>query len=256
MKGGASGGGGAAIVSGGASGIGAAVCRRLGESKAFRAVGVIDLDGAAAGRVAAELRRSGAAAAAAEADVTDLEAVQRAVDALSSELGGPDAVVAAAGNLAGAPLEEMTPAVWSSVIETHLTGSYTLVKAALPALRRSPAGSVVLISSIASRGIPGKANYGAAKAGIIGLARSLAMELGPDGIRVNAVAPGFIDTPMTRSHAERNRIPWEEFAGRSADASALGRIGAPEEVASAVNFLSGPAAGYITGQVLFVTGGP
>lgn len=249
-------GGGAAVVSGGASGIGAAICRRLGESKAFRAVGVIDLDGAAAGRTAAELRRAGAAAASAEADVTDSAAVQEAVDSLASEFGGLDAVAAAAGNLAGAPVEEMTPAVWSSVIETHLTGSYALVKAAVPALRKSPAGSVVLISSIASRGIPGKANYGAAKAGVIGLARSLAMELGPDGIRVNAVAPGFIDTPMTRNYAERSRIPWEEFAGRSAAASALGRIGAPEEVAAAVNFLAGPAAGYITGQVLFVTGGP
>lgn len=255
VRGGASGGG-AAIVSGGASGIGAAVCRRLGESRHFRAVGVIDLDGAAAERVADELRRGGAEAAAEEADVTDAEAVQGAVDSLSSELGGLDAVAAAAGNLAGAPLEEMTPAVWSSVIETHLTGSFTLVKAAVPALRRSPAPSVVLFSSIAARGIPGKSNYGAAKAGIIGLTRSLAQELGPDGIRVNAVAPGFIDTPMTRSHAERSGIPWEDFAGRAAAFSALGRIGAPEEAAAAVNFLAGPAASYITGQTLFVTGGP
>ena len=249
-------GGGVAIVSGGASGIGAAICRRLGEAEAFRAVGVIDLDEKGAGRAAAELERKGVAAQVGIVDVTDVEAVQDTVDSMVSVLGGLDAAVAAAGNLAGAPLADMTPAVWSSVIETHLTGSFALVKAALPALRRSPAPSVVLISSVAARGIAGNANYGAAKAGVMGLTRSLAKELGPEGIRVNAVAPGFIDTPLTRRHAEQNGLRWEDFAGAAADESALGRIGAPEEVAEAVNFLAGPAGSYVTGQILFVTGGP
>ena len=112
------------------------------------------------------------------------------------------------------------------------------------------------MSSIAARGIAGHVNYGAAKAGIAGLTRSLAAELGPEGIRVNAVAPGFIDTRMTRDHAVRDAISWEEFAGAAAAESALGRIGRPEEVASVVDFLVSGASSYMTGQVLYVTGGP
>ena len=142
------------------------------------------------------------------------------------------------------------------MLEVHLTGSFALVKAALPALRRSPGPSVVLTSSIAARGIAGNANYGAAKAGISGLTRSLAIELGSEGIRVNAIAPGFIDTRMTRGHAERKGIPWDEFAGAAAAESALGRIGQLEEVASVVDFLVSPASSYVTGQVLYVTGAP
>ena len=158
--------------------------------------------------------------------------------------------------MAGAHAGEMSVASWSSVLDVHLTGSFALVQAALPGLRRSPSPSVVLTSSIAARGITGNANYGAAKAGIIGLTRSLAIELGPEGIRVNAVAPGFIETRMTRSHAAREGLRWEDFAGAAAAESALGRIGQPEEVASVVDFLLSPASSYITGQVLYVTGGP
>ena len=165
-------------------------------------------------------------------------------------------VVAAAGHIEGTHLADMSLEAWSSVIEAHLTGSFALVKASLPTLRRSPAPSVVLTSSVAARGIGGNANYGAAKAGVIGLARSLALELGPEGIRVNAIAPGFIDTRMTRTHAQQHGIRWEDFAGAAAAESALGRIGRPEEVASVVDFLVSPASSYITGQVLYVTGAP
>ena len=243
-----------AIVSGGGRGIGAATCRKLAES--FQGIGVIDLDRGPAERVAEELGRMGAAAEAGVVDVTDVEAVGETVDQLVARLGGLDAVVAAAGNMNGADLAGLSTAAWSSVLDVHLTGSFAVVQAALPALRRSPSPSVVLVSSIAARGIAGHANYGAAKAGIIGLTRSLAAELGPEGIRVNAVAPGFIDTRMTRNHAVRDGISWEEFAGAAAAESALGRIGRPEEVASVVDFLVSGASSYMTGQVLYVTGGP
>lgn len=243
-----------AIVSGGGRGIGAATCRRLAGS--FGGIGVIDRDRGPAERVAEELVHMGVAAEAGVVDVADVRAVGETVDRLVSSLGGLDAVVAAAGNMDGAGLDEMSPAAWSSVLEVHLTGSFAVVQAALPALRRSPAASVVLTASIAARGIGGHANYGAAKAGIIGLTRSLALELGPEGIRVNAVAPGFIDTRMTRDHAVRDRITWEEFAGAAAAEAALGRIGRPEEVASVVDFLVSEASSYVTGQVLYVTGGP
>ena len=245
---------GAAIVSGGARGIGAAVCRKLAER--YSAIGVIDRDAEPAAEVAGELERSGVVAEVGIVDVADVAAVQSTVDSLVAKLGGIDAVVAAAGNLEGGRLAEMSEEMWSSVFDVHLTGSYALVKASLPALRRSPAPAVVLTSSVAARGIPGLSNYGAAKAGIIGLTRSLALELGRAGIRVNAVAPGFIETRMTREHARRLGLRWEDFAGAAAAASALGRIGQPAEVASVVDFLVSPAAGYITGQVLYVTGGP
>ena len=244
---------GVAIVSGGGRGIGAAVCQRLADR--FRAIGVIDRDRDPAERVAADLRAAGRISEVRAVDVTDVEAVRDAVDSLVTAMGGLDTVVAAAGNMVGADLADMSVAAWSSVLDVHLTGSFALVRASLPALRESSNPSVVLVSSIAARGIAGHANYGAAKAGIIGLTRSLAVELGPEGIRVNAVAPGFIDTRMTRDGAVQRGLGWEEFAGPAAAASALGRIGQPEEVASVVDFLAGEASSYVTGQVLYVTGG-
>lgn len=244
---------GVAIVSGGGRGIGAAVCVKLADR--FRAVGVIDRDRGPAESVATDLRAAGRTSEARAVDVTDVEAVGDAVDSLVTEMGGLDTVVAAAGNMVGAELAEMSVAAWSSVLDVHLTGSFALVRASLPALRESANPSVVLVSSIAARGIAGHANYGAAKAGIMGLTRSLARELGPEGIRVNAVAPGFIDTRMTRDHAVRDGISWEKFAGAAAHEAALGRIGQPEEVASVVDFLAGPDSSYMTGQVVYVTGG-
>ena len=242
-----------AIVSGGGRGIGAATCRKLADS--FDGIGVMDLDRDPAERVAEELRGLGVAAETGVVDVRDVEAVASTVERLVASLGGLDAVVAAAGNMDGANLAELSRVAWSSVLDVHLTGSFAVVRAALGALRRSPAPSVVFVSSIAARGIAGHANYGAAKAGIIGLTRSLASELGPEGIRVNAVAPGFIDTRMTRDHARRDGVSWAEFAGAGAAESALGRIGRPEEVASVVDFLVSEASSYVTGQVLYVTGG-
>ena len=244
---------GVAIVSGGGRGIGAAVCLKLAEQ--FRAVGVIDRDRDPAELVATELRAAGRISEVRSVDVTDVEAVGHAVDSLVAAMGGLDTVVAAAGNMVGADLADMSVAAWSSVLDVHLTGSFALVRASLPALRRSSSPSVVLVSSIAARGIAGHANYGAAKAGIMGLTRSLARELGPEGIRVNAVAPGFIDTRMTRDGAVDRGLRWEEFAGRAAAASALGRIGRPEEVAAVVDFLAGPDSSYMTGQIVYVAGG-
>lgn len=244
---------GVAIVSGGGRGIGAAACLKLADR--FGAIGVIDRDRGPAEQVAMEVRAAGRAAEVRIVDVADVEAVRQAVDGLVAALGGLDTVVAAAGNMVGGDLEEISLASWSSVLEVHLTGSFAMVRAALPALRRSPSPSVVLVSSIAARGIAGHANYGAAKAGIMGLTRSLARELGPEGIRVNAVAPGFIDTRMTRDGAIDRGLGWEEFAGRAAAASALGRIGRPEEVASVIDFLASPDSSYMTGQVVYASGG-
>lgn len=244
---------GVAIVSGGGRGIGAAACLKLADR--FGAIGVIDRDRGPAEQVAMGVRAAGRAAEVRVVDVADVDAVREAVDSLVNAMGGLDTVVAAAGNMVGGDVEEMSVTAWSSVLDVHLTGSFALVRAALPALRRSSDPSVVLVSSIAARGIAGHANYGAAKAGIMGLTRSLARELGPEGIRVNAVAPGFIDTRMTRDGAIDRGLGWEEFAGRAAAASALGRIGRPEEVASVIDFLAGPDSSYMSGQIVYATGG-
>jgi 3-oxoacyl-[acyl-carrier protein] reductase len=189
------------------------------------------------------------AAATFEADVRDPAAVARAVDAIAVERGGVDWIVHAAGIARDRISWKMTDADWNDVIAVNLSGAFYVIRAATPHLRRSPAGRVVFISSINGlRGKIGQANYAASKAGLVGLARTLALELARDGITVNVVAPGFIDTPMTADLPEPVR----------ADALArtpLGRSGRVTEVADAVRFLCGDAAGFITGSVLPVDGG-
>ncbi len=243
-----------AIVTGGGSGIGAAICRRLAASGT--AVAVLDRDGGPAAEVAKDIEASGVAALACTVDVGDVEGVREAVEEAAETLGSIDIVVAAAGNMVPSAIADMSEGQWSSVIDTHLKGAFAVVSAAVPWLRLSEWPSVVLISSVAARGIAGNATYGAAKAGIAGLARSLAWELGSDGIRVNAVAPGFIDTQMTRRGALQQGISWEEFAARGVESTALGRIGTPADIAAAVDFFAGQDSGYVTGQVLYVSGAP
>ena len=243
-----------AVVSGAGRGIGSAVCRRLAAS--CRAIAVLDLDLEPTEEVAAELASLGVDAQTHAVDVTDAESVAQAIGQVRDAFGRIDIVVPAAGNMLGAPIEQMTPAQWSSVITTHLTGAYTLVRASAGALRSADDGRIVLVSSIAARGIANHANYGAAKAGTEGLTRSLAWELGPDGVNVNAVAPGFIDTRLTRDAAKRKGIDWADAVKAGSALAALGRIGTPEDVAAAVSFLVGPDSRFITGQVLTVSGAP
>lgn len=243
-----------AVVSGAGRGIGAAICRRLAET--CRAIALFDLDLEPAEELAAELGSLGVDAHARAVDVADVEAVDAAVDQVRNMFGSIDIVVPAAGNMVGAPIEKMSPDAWSSVIATHLTGAYALIRACASSLRASEDGRIVLVSSIAARGIANHANYGAAKAGIDGLTRSLAWELGSDGIHVNAVAPGFIDTRLTRDAASRKGIEWADAVKTGSELAALGCIGTPEDVAAAVSFLVGPDSRFITGQVLMVSGAP
>ena len=191
----------------------------------------------------------GAASSAITADVSDTEAMQRAVDQVVAIRGGLDWVVCAAGIVRDRVHWKMDDADWDQVLAVNLTGAFKVARAAAPHLRKSPAGRLVFISSINGlRGSFGQANYAAAKAGLIGLARSLAQELARDGVTVNVIAPGFIDTAMTR------HLP-AEVRERALARTPLGRYGSAEEVASLVRYLCGDAAGFMTGAVLPIDGG-
>lgn len=184
-----------------------------------------------------------------EADVGDRAGGRGAVERLLSERGGLDWVVCAAGITRDAVSWKMRDADWDDVLGVNLTGAFNVARAAAPALRQSGQGRLVFIGSINGlRGSFGQANYAAAKAGLVGLARALALELARDGVTVNVVAPGFIDTAMTRGLPERVRA-------RALARTPLGRCGAASEVAAVVRFLCSEAAGFVTGAVLPVDGG-
>lgn len=182
------------------------------------------------------------------ADVRDAAAVESAVAAASAG-HGLDALVVCSGVTRDGVVWKLSEDDWDFVLDVNLRGAFLAVRAAAPRLRAKGAGSIVLVSSInGERGKFGQTNYAASKAGLIGLAKSAARELGKFGVRVNVVAPGMTDTPMTRT------LPPEALAAAKAEA-ALGRIGTPEDVAESILFLSSDAARHVTGQVLRVDGG-
>lgn len=226
-----------ALVTGGARGIGRAIVAALSDQAWVASLDCDFPEG------------PGAAAATFSGDVRDGAAVGAAVERITRDRGGLDWVVCAAGIVRDRVSWKMSDAEWDDVLAVNLTGAFKSVRATLPALRRSESGRVVFVSSINGlRGNFGQANYAAAKAGLIGLARSLAKELARDGVTVNVVAPGFIDTAMTRA------LP-QEVRERAVDRTPLRRVGTPEEVGALVRFLCGDTAGFITGAVVPIDGG-
>jgi len=182
-------------------------------------------------------------------DVSDREGVRAALSRIVEERAGIDWLVCAAGIIRDRVSWRMSDAEWDDVIRVNLTGAFTVIREALPWIRRSPVGRVVLIGSInGTRGSFGQANYAASKAGLVGLARSLALEVARDHVTVNVVTPGFIDTAMTQG------LP-PDVVQRAVARTPLGRMGRPADVAAAVRFLCGEEAGFITGAVLPVDGG-
>jgi 3-oxoacyl-[acyl-carrier protein] reductase len=243
-----------AVVTGAARGIGAAVARRLA-GDGF-AVGVLDLDERGAKETAEEIEGAGGRALAAAVDVADPEAVASAVEQVTAALGAPTVLVNNAGVTRDNLLFKMTESDWDTVMDVHLRGAFLMTRAVQRHMVEAGWGRVVNLSSISALGNRGQANYSAAKAGLQGFTKTLAIELGRFGVTANAIAPGFIETEMTRATAERVGVPFDEFMAAAAAEIPVRRVGQPEDIASVVSFLTGEGAGFVSGQVLYVAGGP
>jgi 3-oxoacyl-[acyl-carrier protein] reductase len=198
---------------------------------------------------------AGGVARAVSVDVADEEAVRLAVGTVVDELGPPTVLVNNAGILRDNLLFKMNVADWDDVMGVHLRGAFLMSRAAQSHMVQAGDGRIVNMSSISALGNRGQANYSAAKAGLQGLTRTLAVELGRFGITVNAVAPGFIETDMTRATAERLGVDFEEFRSMLVSQIPVARSGRPEDVAAAVSYFCRPEASFVSGQVLYVAGG-
>ncbi|WP_123023272.1 3-oxoacyl-ACP reductase FabG [Mycolicibacterium stellerae] len=243
-----------AVVSGGGRGIGAAVAKRLAADG--HAVGVLDVDEECSCETVEHIRGSGGVAIALAADVADETSVAAAYNRLIAEVGAPTVVVNNAGVTRDALLHKMAPADWDDVIRIHLRGAFLMTKAAREHMVAVKWGRVVNMSSASALGNNGQANYSAAKAGLQGFTKTLAIELGRFGVTVNAVAPGFIATRMTEATAHRLGLSFEDFKAKAAEQIPVRRVGVPEDIAHTVSFLVSEGAGFVSGQVIYVAGGP
>ncbi len=243
-----------AIVTGAARGIGAAVARRLAQD-GF-AVAVLDLDEAACAPVAEQIRSLGGRALAVGADVSDEVAVAEAVDRVAAELGPPTVLVNNAGIIRDNLLFKMTTDDWDAVMAVHLRGAFLMSRAVQAHMTKETYGRIVNLSSSSALGNRGQANYSAAKAGLQGFTKTLALELGKFGVTANSIAPGFIETDMTAATAERMGVSFEDFKKAATGSIPVGRTGKPEDIAHAVSYLVSEGAGYVSGQVIYVAGGP
>jgi 3-oxoacyl-[acyl-carrier protein] reductase len=220
------------------------------------AVGVLDLDEAACAGTVKEITDAGGRALAVGADVSKTEHVQKAVDRIAEELGAPTVLVNNAGVLRDNLLFKMSDEDWDTVLGVHLRGAFLMSRAAQKHMVDQHYGRIVNLSSSSALGNRGQVNYSAAKAGMQGFTKTLAIELGPFGVTANAVAPGFIATDMTAATAARIKMSFEDFQAAAAGQIPVRRVGHPEDVAHTISFLVSDGAGFVSGQVIYVAGGP
>jgi len=244
----------AAIVTGAARGIGAATARRLAADG--MAVAVLDLDAGSCNATVDAITAAGGRAIAVGADVSQDDQVETAVSAVAQELGPPTVLVNNAGVLRDNLLFKMSEDDWDTVLSVHLRGSFLMSRSVQKHMVDQRYGRIVNLSSSSALGNRGQANYSAAKAGMQGLTKTLAIELGQFGITANAVAPGFIATDMTAATAARLGMTFEDFQATVASQVPARRIGAVDDVAHTISFLASEGARYISGQVIYVAGGP
>jgi 3-oxoacyl-[acyl-carrier protein] reductase len=243
-----------AIVTGGARGIGAATARRLAADG--MAVGVLDLDAGACGSTVDAITAAGGRALAVGADVSQADQVEAAVGKVVSELGPPAVLVNNAGVIRDNLLFKMTEDDWDTVLGVHLRGAFLMSRATQKHMVDQRFGRIVNLSSSSALGNRGQVNYSAAKAGMQGFTKTLAIELGQFGVTANAVAPGFIATDMTAATAARVGMGFEEFQAAAATQIPVRRVGQPDDVAHVISFLCSEGAGFVSGQVIYVAGGP
>jgi 3-oxoacyl-[acyl-carrier protein] reductase len=243
-----------AIVTGGARGIGAAIARRLAADGL--AVAVLDLKEADAGGTVDAIMSAGGRAIAVGADVSQPDQVAAGVEKVAAELGPPAVLVNNAGVIRDNMLYKMTDSDWDTVMGVHLRGAFLMSRATQKYMVDQRFGRIISLSSSSALGNRGQANYSTAKAGLQGFTKTLAIELGQFGITANAIAPGFIVTDMTAATAARVGVEFGEFQKAAASQIPVRRVGQPDDVAHVASFLASEGAGFVSGQVIYVAGGP
>ncbi|WAL69470.1 3-oxoacyl-ACP reductase FabG [Amycolatopsis cynarae] len=243
-----------AIVTGAGRGIGAAVARKLA-ADGF-AVGLLDLDETGVTKGAEAIVAEGGKAIGVGLDVSKTDQVESAVAKVAEKLGPPTVLVNNAGITRDNLIFKMTDEDWDSVLSVHLRGSFLMTRAVQQHMTAQKWGRIVNLSSTSALGNRGQVNYSAAKAGMQGFTKTLAIELGRFGVTANAIAPGFIETDMTAATAERLGVPFEDFKKAAAAQIPVNRVGKPEDIANTVSFLVSEGAGFVSGQVIYVAGGP
>lgn len=243
-----------AIVTGGARGIGAAISERLAADG--MKVAVIDLREEDTADVVGRIRAAGGEALGIGTNIADEEQAAAAVERVASELGAPTVLVNNAGIIRDNMLFKMTRDDFESVLGVHLTGNFLMTRAVQGHMVEQKFGRIISLSSTSALGNRGQTNYSAAKAGIQGMTKTYAIELGKFGVTANAIAPGFIETDMTKSTAERVGVDFEDFVKGAIAQIPVARSGKPEDIANTASFLASEGAGFVSGQVIYVAGGP
>ncbi|MBY6349515.1 SDR family oxidoreductase [Rhodococcoides corynebacterioides] len=243
-----------AIVTGSARGIGAAVAKRLAADG--YGVAVVDLDESACATTVDAITAAGGQAIGVGANVADEQSVVSAVERIATDFGKPTILVNNAGILRDNLLFKMSVDDWDAVLGVHLRGAFLMSREVQKHQVEEKWGRIVNLSSTSALGNRGQANYAAAKAGMQGFTKTLAIELGRYNVTVNAIAPGFIETEMTAATAERVGVPFEDFKKGAASQIPVNRVGQPEDIAHTASFFCSEGAGFVSGQVVYVAGGP